>query len=150
MLKYSEYIPEKLARKLLDNGFHLFNYKGGVYDGKPCFDIPGPGEPGWADGDRYRIPTYGEVFDWFSRERGIIITLEPFFTYALAGNIAYTWKLSYLDGNVSYMADVTENDVYEGGGYGGSFCLTADAAIEFAMTKGDKRLQFTEVDINTL
>ena len=80
MTKYSEYISEELARKLLDWGYPLYKYGLGGYDGAPCFDIPGPDDPGWADGDRYKIPTYGEVFDWFSSERGIVITLEPFHT----------------------------------------------------------------------
>ena len=133
MLKYSEYIPEKLARKLLDNGFHLFNYKCGTYDGKPCFDIPGPDEPGWADGDRYQIPTYGEVFDWFSTQRGIIITLEPFRTFSLKGHIGYTWKINYEDPELGLVLRAEDDEYKPGDGYGGSFKLTANAAIESAM-----------------
>ena len=150
MLKYSEYISQKLAKKLLANGFHLFNYKGGTYDGKPYFDVPSQGEPGWADGDRYRIPTYGEVFEWFSQERGIVITLEPFFTMALGGHTAYTWKISYPDEKMPALKNISEMDMWKSGSFGGSFCPTADAAIEFAMTLGDRRLKFVEVDINTL
>ena len=137
MLKYSDIIPEKLARKLLDNGFHLFNYKCGTYDGKPSFDIPGPDEPGWADGNRYRIPTYGEVFDQFSSKRGIVITLEPFFTYSLKGHIAYTWKISY-QSDEGKLESITEEDTYTSGAFGGSFCLTANDAIEFAIGLGNK------------
>lgn len=87
MTNYSEYISEELARKLLNQGYHLLSYAPGTYDGAPCFDIPGPDDPGWADGDRYKIPTYGEVFDWFSSERGIVITLEPFHTFSLGQHL---------------------------------------------------------------
>lgn len=143
-MKYSEYIPQKLARKLLDNGFHLFNYKESTYDGQPYFDIPKYGEEGWIDGNRYRIPTYGEVFDLFSLERGITITLEPFFTMALEGNTAYIWIVSYPDENSPVLKDISEMDMWESGSLGGSFCLVADAAIEFAMTLGDRRLKSVE------
>ena len=59
------------------------------------------------------------------------------------------------DSSQSYPDDgklttTTEEDVYTYGSFGGSFCLTADAAIEFAMGLGDKRIKFTEVDINTI
>ena len=102
MTNYSEYISEELARKLLDWGYPLYKYGLGGYDGTPYFDIPGPDEPGWEDGDRYKIPTYGEVFDWFSSERGIVISLEPFHTFSLealptsigAYKVALTYKIA--------------------------------------------------------
>lgn len=134
MTNYSEYISEELARKLLDGGYPLYKYGLGGYDGVPCFDIPGPDDPGWADGDRYKIPTYGEVFDWFSSERGIVITLEPFHTFSLRGRIGYTWKINYVDHELGLLVSRTEEDEYQSGdGYGGSFRLTADDAIKFAM-----------------
>lgn len=150
MLKYSEYIPEELARKLLDWGYHIFKYSVGGYDGKPYFDIPRYGEEGWADGDRYQIPTYGEVFDWFSTQRGIIITLEPFFTFSLKGHIGYTWKINYIDPECGLILRTEDDEYKPGDGFGGSFKLTANAAIESAMKIGDKRIKFKEVDINTL
>ena len=134
MTKYSEYISEELARKLLDWGYPLYKYGLGGYDGAPCFDILGPDEPGWEDGDRYKIPTYSEVFDWFSSERGIIISLEPFHTFSLGGQIGYIWKISYVDHKLGLLASRAEEDEYKpGDGYGGSFKLTADEAIKFAM-----------------
>lgn len=139
MTKYSEYISEELARKLLNWGYPLLSYAPGTYDGAPCFDIPGPDDPGWADGDRYKIPTYGEVFDWFSSERGIVISLEPFHTFSLKGRIGYTWKINYVDSEIGLVARTEEDEYQSGDGYGGSFRLTADDAIKFAMTLGDKK-----------
>ena len=110
MTNYSEHISEELARKLLDWGYPLLSYAPGTYDGAPCFDIPGPDEPGWADGDRYQIPTYGEVFDWFSRVKGIVITLEPFHTFALKGQIGYTWKINYVDPEFGLVLRTEENE----------------------------------------
>ena len=133
MTKYSEYISEELARKLLDWGYPLYKYGLGGYDGAPCFDISGPDDPGWADGDRYKIPTYGEVFDWFSSERGIVITLEPFHTFSLRGRIGYTWKINYVDPEIGLVLNTEEDEYQSGDGYGGSFRLTADDAIKFAM-----------------
>ena len=148
MKNYSEHIPEELARKLLDWGYPLFNYKGGTYDGKPCFDIPGYGEPGWADGNRYQIPTYGEVFDWFTYNKKIIIILEPFFTYSLRDNIAYNWKIYYMDPELGLVLR-TEDDEYKPyDGYGGSFKLTANAAIESAMRIGDKSVEVKYIEVN--
>lgn len=139
MTNYSEYISEELARKLLNQGYHLLSYALGAYDGAPCFDIPGPDDPGWADGDRYKIPTYGEVFDWFSSERGIVITLEPFRTFSLRARIGYTWKINYVDPEIGLVLRTEEDEYQSGDGYGGSFKLTADDAIKFAMTLGDKK-----------
>jgi hypothetical protein len=149
MTNYSEHISEELARKLLDWGYPLLSYAPGTYDGAPAFDIPGPDEPGWEDGDRYQIPTYGEVFDWFSRVKGIVISLEPFHTFALKGQIGYTWKLSYLGENPYKLENQIELGA-NGGAYGGSFKLTADEAIKFAMTLGEKKEKYIEVDINEL
>ena len=139
MTNYSEYISEELARKLLNQGYPLYKYGLGGYDGAPCFDIPGPDDPGWMDGDRYKIPTYGEVFDWFSSERGIVITLEPFHTFSLRVRIGYTWKINYVDPEIGLVLNTEEDEYQSGDGYGGSFRLTADDAIKFAMTLGDKK-----------
>ena len=149
MTNYSECISEELTRQLLDCGYPLYKYGLGGYDGTPCFDIPRPDEPGWEDGDRYKIPTYGEVFDWFSSERGIVITLEPFHTFALKGQIGYTWKISYVVYELGLLVSRTEEDEYQpGDGYGGSFKLTADEAIKFAMTLGDKKEK--DIDVNII
>ena len=148
MINYSEYISEELARKLLDWGYPLYKYGLGGYDGAPCFDIPGPDEPGWEDGDRYKIPTYGEVFDWFSSERGIVITLEPFHTFSLRGRIGYTWKINYVDPEIGLVLNTEEDEYQSGDGYGGSFRLTADDAIKFAMTLGDKKEK--DIDVNII
>ncbi len=148
MKNYSEHIPEELARKLLDYGYPLFNYKGGTYDGKPYFDIPGYDEPGWADGNRYQIPTYGEVFDWFTYNKKIIIIIEPFFTYSLRDNIAYNWKIYYMDPELGLVLRTEEDEYKPGDGYGGSFKLTATAAIESAMKIGDKSVEVKYIEVN--
>ena len=134
---YTEVISVTLAKKLLDWGYPLYKYGLGGYDGAPCFDIPGPDEPGWEDGSRYMIPTFGEVIDWFANKKKILIVLEPFFTYSLRDNIAYTWKIYYVDPEFGLALRTEENDWTEKGykgGYGGSFKLTATAAIESAMS----------------
>ena len=148
MTNYSEYISEELARKLLNQGYHLLSYAPGTYDGAPCFDIPGPDDPGWMDGDRYKIPTYGEVFDWFSSERGIVITLEPFHTFSLRGRIGYTWKINYVDPEIGLVLNTEEDEYQSGDGYGGSFRLTADDAIKYAMTLSEKKKKNMEININ--
>lgn len=150
---YSSYIPEELARKLLDFGMLLFKYPVGNYDGCPSFDIPKEGEPGWADGSRYRIPTYSEVFDWFIYMKSVIITLNPFITFTLKGNIGYTWKISYIDINDVKMKSLTEQDVWDSNkGYGGSFHLVANDAIEHAMkiTSEIPEQEYIEVNIEDL
>lgn len=119
---YSEYIPRKLALKLRDAG--MGNSFGGMLS----------------------IPSYYETFEWFCSERGIVITLEPFFTYTLKGNIAYTWKISYPNFQTSKMDEVREEDMHNSL-YGGSFRLAADDAIKFALTLGDKRSQ--DIKVNT-
>ena len=133
MTNYSEHISEELARKLLDWGYPLYKYGLGEYDGAPAFDIPGPDEEGWEDGDIYQIPTYGEVFDWFTYNKKIIIILEPFFTYSLRDHIAYNWKIYYMDPELGLVLRTEEDEYQSGNGYGGSFKLTANAAIESAM-----------------
>lgn len=141
MYNYTDTIPVDLARKLLDWGYPIYKYGIGGYDGKPCFDIPGPDEPGWEDGDRYQIPTFGEVFDWFANKKKILIVLEPWFTYALRDHIAYNWKIYYTDPESGLILRTEEDEYKPGDGYGGSFKLTATAAIESAMTIGDKSIK---------
>ena len=63
MSNYSGYIPEDLAKELLSFGMPLYD----------------EGNSDCASSDRYRIPTYGEVIDWFS-SKGIHITFDTFFT----------------------------------------------------------------------
>ena len=49
MSNYSGYIPKDLAKELLSLGMPLYD----------------EGNSDCASSDRYRIPTYGEVIDWF-------------------------------------------------------------------------------------
>lgn len=147
---YSAYIPVDLAKKLLKFGMPLHKYHR-YDDGKPCFDIPGYGEPGWEGGDRYRIPTYGEVFDWFASEKHIVITLEPFHTFALKERIGYTWKIVYPDYELGGLVLRSEDDEWDSSkGFGGSFKLSANAAIENAMTITVHTEEFIEVNIEDL
>lgn len=73
---YNSYIPEELAKKLLDSGFHLYKYNIGDYDGKPSFFTVDEDDPMWETCDRFRIPTYAETLDMLL-DRGIIISIKP-------------------------------------------------------------------------
>lgn len=73
---YSTYIPEDLARKMLDVGFPLYKYGIGGYDGKPSFFTVDEDNPMWETCDRFQIPTYAEALDMLL-DRDIIISIEP-------------------------------------------------------------------------
>lgn len=73
---YSTYIPEDLARKMLDIGFPLYKYGIGGYDGKPSFFTVDEDNPMWETCDRFQIPTYAEALDMLL-DRDIIISIEP-------------------------------------------------------------------------
>ena len=137
MSNYSRHITKDLARELLSFGMPLHKYEIGSYDGSPFFDTLDSDHPDWADCDRYQLPTYGEVIDWFS-SRGIHITFDVFFTFALADNVAYLWKISYIDRSNDdiKLKTISEGDDWDGKeGYGGSFELDAKAAIRYAMRR---------------
>ena len=139
MSNYSKYIPEDLAKELLELGMPLCKYGIGSYDSKPYF-YEKPYQYDWSSCDRYRIPTYGEVIDWFSGW-GIYITFDVFFTFALADNVGYLWKVYYIDrSNDDMMLNtISEEDALDGKeGCGGSFELDAQSAIRFAMKLKNK------------
>ena len=135
MSNYSKYIPEDLAKELLQYGMPLCRYDLGSYDGKPYFDTEDEDSPIWEDCDRYQIPTYGEVIDWFS-SKGIHITFDAFFTFALADNVGHLWKISFIDesnGDMKWKV-ISEEDAWDGKeGYEGSFEVDAQSAIKYAM-----------------
>ena len=137
MSNFSKYIPEDLAKELLQYGMPLCKYDLGSYDGKPYFDTEDEDSPDWEDCDRYQIPTYGEVIDWFS-SKGIYISFDAYFTFALADNFGYLWKISFIDrsnGDVKWKI-ISEEDAWDSKkGYGGSFELDANDAIRYAMNK---------------
>ena len=140
MSNYMGYIPKDLAKELLRFGMPLHRYGIGSYDGQPYFDTEDEESPDWESCDRYRIPTYGEVIDWFS-SRGIHITFDVFFTFSLVDNVAYLWKISYIERSNDdiKLKTISEEDIWDyGEGYGGYFELDAQSAIRFAMTlKGE-------------
>lgn len=131
MTNYSGYIPRDLAKELLSFGMPLHRYGIGSYDGQPYFDT----EDNWSSCDRYRIPTYGEVIDWFS-SKGIYVSFDAYFTFALADNFGYLWKISFIDrsnGDIKWKI-ISEEDAWDSKkGYGGSFELDANDAIKYAM-----------------
>ena len=137
MTNFSKYIPRDLAKELLSFGMPLYKYDLGSYDGKPYFDTEHKDNPNWEDCDRYRMPTYGEVIDWFS-SKGIYITFEAFFTFALADNFGYLWKIFFIDksnDDVKWKI-ISEEDAWDSKkGYGGSFELDANDAIKYAINK---------------
>lgn len=131
MSNFSKYIPEWLAKELLELGMPLLK----------CNFIPDMisinCSPKDAPSNAYemRIPTYGEVIDWFSSE-GIHITFGAFFTFALADRIGYLWKISYMEKPNSdiKLVTISEEDAWDGKeGYGGSFELDAQSAIRYAI-----------------
>ena len=135
MSNYSGYIPEDLAKELLSLGMPLYKYAVGSYDGKPSFYMKDEVNSDLASCDGYRIPTYGEVIDWFS-SKGIHITFDTFFTFSLLENVAYLWKISFIDGSNGDMKwkVISEEDAWDGKeGYGGSFEVDARSAIKYAM-----------------
>ena len=135
MSNYSKYIPEDLAKELFQYGMTLYKYDLGSYDGKPYFDTEDEDSPNWEDCDRYQIPTYGEVIDWFSGW-GIYITFDVFFTFSLADNVAYLWKISYIKETYDdiRLEEISEEEICnDREGCGGSFELDANAAIRYAM-----------------
>ena len=137
MTNFSGYIPGDLAKELLSHGMPLYKYDLGSYDGKPYFDTEDEDSPNWEDCDRYRIPTYGEVIDWFS-SKGIHISFDAFFTFALVDNVAYLWKISYIKRTYDdiQLEEISEEDAWNGKeGYGGSFELEANDAIRYAINK---------------
>ena len=139
MTNYSGYIPRNLAKELLSFGMPLHKYKIDLYDydGKPYFYTEEEGTHGQTSCDRYRIPTYGEVIDWFS-SKGIYISFDAYFTFALLDNVAYCWKISFIDrsnGDVKWKI-ISEEDAWDSKkGYGGSFELDANDAIKYAINK---------------
>lgn len=140
MSNFSKYIPEDLAKELLELGMPLHRYGIGSYNGHPYFDTEDKESPDWSSCDRYQIPTYGEVIDWFSGW-GIYITFDVFFTFALADNVGYLWRVSFIDrSNDDMMLNtISEEDALDGKeGCGGSFELVAQSAIRFAMMLKNK------------
>ena len=135
MSNFSKYIPKDLAKELLRFGMPLFKYDIGLYDGKPYFYTEDENSSDWYYCDMYRLPTYGGVIDWFS-SKGIHITFDAFFSFALADNVGYLWKVSYIDKSNGDMRLVTisEVDICNGGeGCGCSFELDAQSVIRYAM-----------------
>lgn len=139
MSNYSRHITKDLARELLSFGMPLHKYEMGSYDGSPYFDTLDSDHPDWADCDRYRLPTYGEVIDWFS-SRGIHIAFEIFFTFALRDRVAYFWKISYIDDSgedlrLTTISEENESVWQANGAFGGSFDADAKSAIRYAMQR---------------
>ena len=131
MSNYSKYIPEDLAKELLELGMPLL--KCDVIPDVISIDCDPKDAPSISR--EIRIPTYGEVIDWFS-SKGIYINFDAFFTFALADNVGYLWKVSDIDKSNGDMRLVTisEEDTWDRKeGYGGSFELDAQSAIIYAM-----------------
>ena len=131
MSNFSKYIPRDLAKELLELGMPLFSDVGSYY--KCPIDYDTKNVPSIAY--KMRIPTYGEVIDWFSGW-GIYITFDVFFTFSLADNVGYLWRVSFIDrSNDDMMLNtISEEDALDGKeGCGGSFELDAQSAIRYAM-----------------
>lgn len=133
MSNYLKYIPKDLARELRFFGMPLELcdfFKCPIdYNTK---DVP---TLDYERYDRIIIPTYGEVIDWFS-SKGIYITFDNFFTFSLADNMGYLWKVSYIDRSNDdiKLKTISEEDAWDGKeGCGGSFELDAQSAIRYAM-----------------
>ena len=126
MTEYDSQISFELAVLLKDYGLPSDYY----YDDNKELDIP---NSSYYFDYKYPAPSYGEVFDWLSGE-GVTVTLEPFFTFSLNGNVGYTWRIDIVDSEYAKLETITENDLWNSGkGYGGSFKLQADEAIKEAI-----------------
>ena len=131
MSNFSKYIPRDLAKELLELGMPLFADVGSYY--KCPIDYDTKDVPSIAY--KMRIPTYGEVIDWFSGW-GIYITFDVFFTFALEGNVAYIWKISYIKERYDdiRLEEICEEEICnDREGCGGSFELDAQSAIKYAI-----------------
>ena len=131
MSNFSKYIPRDLAKELLELGMPLFFDVGSYY--KCPIDYDTKDVPSIAY--KMRIPTYGEVIDWFSGW-GIYITFDVFFTFSLADNVAYIWKISYIKETYDdiRLEEICEEEICnDREGCGGSFELVANAAIRYAI-----------------
>lgn len=132
MNNYCDYITTDLLKELIDHNFPAYKYSIGGYDGKPVYYTKDLFDPDWRECDAYKIPTYAEVLDWFM-SKGIVITLEPFFTFSLKDNVGYNWKISYIVKECK-MKTISELDMIKSNdGYGGSFQRTMEDVIEFAL-----------------
>ena len=132
MNNYCDYITADLLKELIDHNFPAYKYSVGGYDGKPVYYTKDLFDPDWMECDAYKIPTYAEVLDWFM-SKGIVITLEPFFTFALKDNVGYNCKISYIAKECK-MKTISELDMIKSNdGYGGSFQRTMEDVIEFAL-----------------
>lgn len=113
MTNYSQKIPDEYVGTLIELGFN---------------DLVGKTGYTW-------VPTYGEVIDWLSKNYGLVITIKPFFTRALNKNIAYFWIISFITQTnlgCPTLRNIEEENVWNKGGFGGSFNLTVNAAIEYS------------------
>ena len=132
MNNYCDDITADLLKELIDHNFPAYKYSVGGYDGKPVYYTKDLFDPDWMECDAYKIPTYAEVLDWFM-SKGIVITLEPFFTFALKDNVGYNWKISYIVKECK-MKTISELDMIKSNdSYGGSFQKTMEEVIEFAL-----------------
>lgn len=142
---YTANVPFEIGVKLKEAGYWNPRCTYGYSYNDPCYFIPskrfydeGVVAP-WED--IVPAPTYAQIFDWFASERGIVITLEPFHTFSLKGQMGYTWKINYVDPDLGLVLRTEEDEWDSSKAFGGSFKLTANAAIESATTLGDKRLK---------
>ena len=136
---YTDYVPFEIGVILKKAGYWnpRCTYDSSYND--PCYIISSKKFYGegviapWED--IVPAPTYAEVFDWFASEKHIVITLEPFHTFALQERIGYTWKIVYPDYELGGLVLMSEEDEWDSSkGLGGSFKLSANDAIRSAIT----------------
>lgn len=136
---YTGHVPFEIGVKLKEVGYWNPRCTYDTSYNDPCYTIhnkkfydEGVVAP-WDD--IVPAPTYAEVFDWLASEKQIVITLEPFHTFALKERIGYTWKIVFPNYELGHMVIKPEEDEWDSSkGLGGSFKLTANAAIEVAIT----------------
>lgn len=86
-----------------------------------------PFKAGWDYNDKViNAPTFGEAFD-FLRNRGVIITLIPCFTFALKDHTAYHYRIDFHNEQTAALEKVVESPDC------GSFNLMAEEAISKAL-----------------
>lgn len=113
------------TKKLQDNGYKSdrtfksgwdYNDKGGYAS---AIDLE-------YNGKVFKAPTFGEAFD-FLRNKGVIITLIPCFTFALKDHTAYHYRIDFHNEQTAALEKVVESPDC------GSFNLMAEEAISKAL-----------------
>lgn len=134
--KFTEFVSFEIAERLNnaiypDEGFAYAaedlectndHFTGSVKHKKgEFFDAEGD----YVHGKHYWAPTYGEVLDYLSRKFGVHVEFTPWFTYALEGHTAYTYRVFKVNDETAKM-----DLLFESGEGIGSFGLCVKEIVD--------------------